>query len=113
MVEAHASDSLEPNLVRDIIGLEPGYQPRFEHSLKVIPPQQLDLDGVNWANPLGKGENGAVYPTTWKRLPGVLSTSLSGEKKVLLKEVLPRQGESRRALDKFMKEVCGRLHKSE
>jgi hypothetical protein len=61
---------------------------------------------VNWATPIGKGDNGAVFEATW---PRPLSHFMSKDKKdpdlqVVLKEVQPRE-KSEDALKKFMKEV--------
>ena len=109
LVEAHAVNGLDQHPVRDVIGLEAGYAPRFERSLRIIPADQLDLENANWEQPLGKGDNGAVYAATWKRPPGILSTTWSGEMKVVLKEVRPRSGEGRGVLRKFMKEVSSNI----
>jgi hypothetical protein len=91
--------------VREIIGLETGYTPLFEHSLRVIPEKQLR--DVQFNKPLGVGENGAVYGAKWRRPPGHLATTKGGEKEidVVLKEVFPRAGTSEDPLKKLLKEV--------
>jgi hypothetical protein len=105
LVEAHATDTLDSTTVRDIIGLEPGYTPLFEHSLRVVPPEQL-VD-IIFDKPLGKGENGAVYSAKWRKPPGQLATTNDGDREldVVLKEVLPREGSSQDPVKKLLKEV--------
>jgi hypothetical protein len=92
-------------IVRDIIGLEMGYTPLFEHSLRVIPEEQLR--DISFDNPLGVGENGAVYSARWRRPPGHLATTKDGDKEidVVLKETFPRAGTSEDPLKKLLKEV--------
>jgi hypothetical protein len=108
LVEAHAANILDVNSVRDAIGLEAEYTPLFEHSLRVIPSDQLGIGDIDWDNPLGRGDNGAVYAATWTRPPGVLTTTWSGQKQIVLKEVRPREGEGRDTLRKFMKEASSK-----
>lgn len=103
MVESHTSGSLDKTHVKDLLGLEAGYTPLFEHSLKIIAEEQLSP--IDWKKPLGKGANGAVYVSKWTRPKGVLSTSESGEVDVVLKMVIPNESEQTKALGKFMKEV--------
>lgn len=105
LVEAHAMNAVDQSSIRDIIGLEAEYIPRYEYSLRFIPPDELDFAHIEWDKPLGKGDNGAVYASTWRRPPGVLLTTWSGEMKVVVKEVQLRDGENRDVLRKFMKEV--------
>lgn len=105
LVEAHATNTLDTSLVRDIIGLEPGYTPLFEHSLRVIPEEQL-FD-ISWDKPIGAGENGAVYAAMWRKPAGHLATMKTGNQElhIVLKDVLPRVGTSREPLKKLLQEV--------
>jgi hypothetical protein len=107
VVEAHATNTLDTSLVRDIIGLEPGYTPLFEHSLRVIPEEQL-FD-ISWDKPIGAGENGAVYAAMWRKPAGHLATMKTGNQglHIVLKDVLPRVGTSRDPLKKLLQEVSG------
>jgi hypothetical protein len=71
----------------------------------VIPEEQLR--DISFDNPLGVGENGAVYSAKWRRPPGHLATTKDGDKEidVVLKEVFPRAGTSEDPLKKLLKEV--------
>lgn len=104
-MEAHATDALNISTIRDIIGLESDYTPLFEHSLRVIPEDQL-FD-ISWDRPLGKGENGAVYGAMWRKPVGHLATLRTGmqEMHIVLKDVLPRIGASRDPFKKLIREV--------
>ncbi|KAN0066969.1 Protein kinase-like domain containing protein [Elaphomyces granulatus] len=105
LVEAHATDTLDVSSVRNIIGLEPGYTPLFEHSLRVIPEEQLF--NISWDEPLGEGENGAVYRAMWRKPAGHLATTRTGDQElhVVLKDVLSRRGTSQDPLKKLLKEL--------
>jgi hypothetical protein len=105
IVEAQASGNLDRTSVRDIIGMEPEYIPLYEHSLRVIPESQL-FD-VSWDEPIGTGENGAVYGAMWRKPPGHLATSKTHETElpIVLKEVIPRCGVSIDPVKKLIKEV--------
>ena len=103
LVEAHASNAGEEHL-RDLIGWEAGYTPRYENSLKVIPFDQLNLVH-GWDTPLGSGDNGAVYAAVWRRPPGFFPSTRSGEVDVVLKEVRRGRGKGSHDLSIFMKEV--------
>jgi hypothetical protein len=85
--------------------LEPGYTPLFEHSLRVIPEEQLF--NISWDEPLGEGENGAVYRAMWRKPAGHLATTRTGDQElhVVLKDVLSRRGTSQDPLKKLLKEV--------
>jgi len=91
--------------IRNIIGLESSYTPLFEHSLRVIPEDQL-FD-ISWDEPLGEGENGAVYKAMWRKPAGYLATMRNKdlELQIVLKDVLPRLGTSQDPFKKLLKEV--------
>lgn len=103
LVDAHATGTLSTSAIRDVLGSE-GYSAQYEHSLRVIPLQQLSE--IDWTTPLGRGENGAVYAATWDRPASVLVTSTSsGPVPVVLKEVISRKGQNHAITKKLMKEV--------
>jgi hypothetical protein len=104
MIESHASETLDRDHVKELLGLEPGYQPLYENSLKVIPEEQLSP--VEWNRPIGSGRNGRVYASTWHYPGGVLSTSMPSRTEVVLKEIIPSDCQISYSLEKFMKEVC-------
>jgi hypothetical protein len=104
MIESHASETLDRTHVKELRGLEPGYKPLFENSLRVIPAEQLSP--VDWNRPIGSGRNGRVYASTWQRPGGVLSTSMPCQIEVVLKEITPNDCQVSCSLQKFMKEVC-------
>ncbi len=107
LVEAHASHTLDHSHVKEILGLEPGYTPMLEHSLRIIP--EIQLPPIDWTRPIGRGANGSVYASTWTRPGGVLSTSEAGPIEVVLKDVGPQlgggTGTGTTPTAKFMKEV--------
>lgn len=92
-------------IVREIIGLETGYTPLFEHSLRVIPDKQLR--DISFGEPIGVGKNGAVYSAKWRRPPGHLATTKPGEEEldVVLKDVFSRVDTSEDPQEKWFKEV--------
>ena len=91
--------------VRNALGLEPGYTTLFEHSLRIIPEEEFIE--ISYGEPLGKGQNGAVYGAKWRKPPGHLATTKDGDQEmdVVLKEVLPRAGTSQDPMKKLLKEV--------
>ncbi|KAL8364976.1 hypothetical protein RB595_003999 [Gaeumannomyces hyphopodioides] len=105
LVEAHASGTLDRDEVKRALGLEPGYTPMFERSLRMIPYDQLSA--IDWAGPLGQGANGRVYASSWTRPGGVLSTSDAGPLDVVVKDITARLGEGAddASMRKFMKEL--------
>ncbi|KAF4502232.1 serine threonine kinase [Fusarium agapanthi] len=103
MIESHASETLDRTYVKELLGLEPGYKPLFENSLKVIHAEQLS--SVEWKRPIGSGRNGRVYTSTWKYPGGVLSTSTPSRTEVVLKEITPNDFGVSCSLQKFMKEL--------
>jgi hypothetical protein len=110
LVEAHAANALNIPSIRNIIGLEPDYIPLFEHSLRVIPENQL-VD-ISWDQPIGRGENGAVYGAIWRKPVGHLATMRTGEQEIqiVLKDVLPHIRTSQDPFKKLIKEVsCCKL----
>lgn len=104
IIEAKVNGTLDASTVRNIIGLETSYSPLFEHSLRVIPEDQLH--DISWHELLPKGENGSVYRAVWHKPAGYLATS-AGEQhlQVVLKDVVPRLGSSQDPLKKLLKEV--------
>jgi len=103
IVEAHASNTLNDTFIKDILGLGEDYNALYENTLRLIPDSTSELRDIDWENPIGKGNNGAVYAATWHRRESVLSTSKSGDIPVVLKDVIPRG--SHDATEKFMKEA--------
>jgi hypothetical protein len=105
IVEAHAAGDLDQSSVRDIIGVEPEYLLQYEHSLRIIPESQLS--DLSWDEPIGRGENGAVYGAIWRKPSGHLATTgfQEAEIPVVLKEVIPRSGVLIDPLKKLLKEV--------
>jgi hypothetical protein len=103
MAEDHASGDLHRTHVKEVLGLEIGYTPMFEHSLKIIPENQLSP--VDWTEPLGRGANGKVFGSIWTRPRGVLASSEHGQVPVVLKEVNPTARQTKSSRTKFMREV--------
>ena len=103
LVEDHAAGNLDKSDVKDLLGLEQGYTPLFEKSLRIIPASQLSP--FDWNRPLGKGRNGRVYASTWTQQQGVLATSQAGDVSVVLKDVVSSGPRQLAARSKFMKEV--------
>ncbi|CVL07486.1 uncharacterized protein FMAN_14390 [Fusarium mangiferae] len=103
MIESHASETLDRAYVKELLGLEPGYKPLFENSLRVIPAEQLSP--VDWNRPVGSGRNGRVYASAWQRPGGVLSTARPCQIEVVLKEITPNDRQVSFSLQKFMKEL--------
>lgn len=108
LVDAHATGTLNMSALRDVLGPE-GYSAQYEHSLRVIPIEQLSE--IDWTTPLGRGKNGAVYAATWERPASVLMTSTSsGPVPVVLKEVISRTEQNQALTKKLMKEVRAVVH---
>lgn len=105
LIEAHARGALETQYLRNLLGLEATFTPVFEHSLRLIPEEELS--GIEWDIPLGRGANGVVYSGIWHRPHGVLSTTNAAEYNipVVLKDVTSRTGNSISTRKKLIKEV--------
>jgi hypothetical protein len=85
------------------MGLEASYRPAFQHSLRLIPAEELH--DISWQSPIGKGANGVVYSASWNKPGGVLTTSVPSTKPVVLKDVISRFDIGRESRKKLIKEV--------
>jgi hypothetical protein len=112
LVEAHASGTLDISPVRNLVGLEPSYSPAFEHSLRLIPEEQLS--SISWQEPLGKGANGVVYSALWHRPPGILASSQQKklDEDVVLKDVQSQTTSLQASRNRIIKEVCSSILRS-
>lgn len=107
LVEANASGTSDTSRLRELLGLEATYTPAFEHSLRLIPEEELPA--VSWDVPLGKGANGVVYSAEWHRPRGLLATTNAADDvvQVVLKDVQSRANSSVKSREKLIKEVKG------
>ena len=101
VVEARESNSESHEALQRLIG--DGYSPLYVNTIKVVPDAHSTLVDVDMENPLGRGSNGVVYAAILRCERPVLSTSMSGDVPIVLKDYIARKSDD--AMRKFMREV--------
>lgn len=75
----------------------------YENSFAMVSADELEVE--SWTEPLGRGQNGAVYAARWNRAVKYLKTSDSGPLDVVLKDVIDPGCAYASSTKKFLEEV--------